>query len=102
VFLDSGKVWTQAASYTFTGGAGNTQTTDVATASNTTLTSIGTELQLLPSVTGWNARLQLAWAVGATRPSDDVSADDRKGLKPGEFVEHDRGPHIWLTIGKTF
>ena len=74
-FLDTGKVWTKAAG--------------LAVASNTTLTSVGTELQLLPSATGWNSRLQFAWATGAHRPSDDGGNGDR-------------GPHIWFTLGKTF
>jgi len=94
VFLDSGKVWTQGVSITAIGGNGKTNTTTVIASGNTTLTSVGTELQLLPSVTGWNARLQLAWAVGATRPIDDVPA----GTPPTS----DRGPHIWFTLGKIF
>lgn len=87
VFVDSGKVWT----------IGVTPTASSPTAvqgGNTTLTSVGTELQLLPSSTGWNARLQLAWAIGATRPSDDVPA--------GQVATSDRGPHVWFTLGKTF
>ena len=78
-FLDSGKVWTKSIG----SGSGSIP------GSNTTLTSVGTELQLLPSATGWNSRLQFAWAVGAHRPSDDGSGGDR-------------GPHIWFTVGKTF
>ncbi len=80
VFLDSGKAWTKAVG--------------LIPASDETLTSIGTELQLLPSGTGWTARLQAAWAIGSTRPSDDT---------PDRTVHDvDRGPHLWFTLGKTF
>ena len=87
LFVDSGKVWT----------IGVTPTASSPTAvagGNTTLTDIGTELQLLPSGTGWNARLQLAWALGKTRSSDDVPS--------GQVATGDRGPHVWFTVGKTF
>lgn len=86
-FVDGGEVWTKAVA------AGPATGTGVA-GSHTALTSVGTELQLLPSVSGWNARLQLAWGVGKNRPSDDTP--DR--------AEHavDKGPHVWLSVGKSF
>ena len=79
-FLDSGKVWTKAAGTT--------------PASNATISSVGTELQLLPAASGWNARLQFAWGIGATRPSDDTP--DRA------IHDVDRGPHIWFSLGTTY
>lgn len=86
LFVDSGKVWTigAAATGSFAG----------VTSGSTTLTDVGTELQLLPSSTGWNARLQLAWGLGKTRPSDDAA--------PGQPATGDKGPHVWFTVGKTF
>ena len=84
VFFDTGKVWNKAVGLV----AGNSNS----------LSSVGAELQLLPSSTGWTSRLQFAWAVGGTRPSDDLDAADLKnGTKP-----HDRGPHIWFTLDKSF
>ena len=85
VFLDSGKVWNNSIGTT--------------PGISTSLTSVGTELQLLPSSTGWTSRLQFAWAVGGTRPSDDLRATDLKSKIP---VRHDRGPHIWFTLAKSF
>jgi hemolysin activation/secretion protein len=96
VFLDSGHVWTLEVP-PLPGAKGAT-----VDASSEALTSIGTEFQLLPTASGWSARLQFAWAIGKNRPTDDVSVDDRKGLKPTDVVNHDRGPHIWLTVGTTF
>ena len=88
-FYDAGKVWNKSF------GSGSS-----ATPSNSTfLNSVGTELQLLPTTSGWSSRLQLAWAVGGTRPSDDLSAADLKSKVP---VRHDRGPHIWFTLDKAF
>lgn len=84
-FLDSGKVWTKEVTV-----AGKT----AIPSAKTGLTSVGTELQLLPSSTGWTSRLQFAWAVGGNRPSDDTP--DR--------LEHtvDKGPHVWFTLAKSF
>jgi hemolysin activation/secretion protein len=93
VFLDSGKVWTKAVTV-----AGKL----TIASDKTGLTSVGTELQLLPSTTGWTARLQFAWAVGGNRPSDDVSAVELAASKSGPPVEHDHGPHIWFTLAKSF
>jgi hemolysin activation/secretion protein len=88
-FVDSGKVWTKEVTV-----AGKLT---IASA-KTGLTSLGTELQLLPSSTGWSSRLQFAWAVGGNRPSDDVStAKLAKGDLPA-----DHGPHIWFTLAKSF
>lgn len=83
-FLDSGKVWTKST---------DPLSTNYGIRDSVTLTSVGTELQLLPSSTGWNSRLQIAWAVGGYRPSDDAT---------GKGAGGDRGPHIWFTLGKTF
>ncbi|MGE5624600.1 MAG: ShlB/FhaC/HecB family hemolysin secretion/activation protein [Bacillota bacterium] len=89
VFFDTGKVWTKAVG--------------LASGTSTSLSSVGTELQLLPSSTGWTSRLQFAWAVGGTRPSDDVTvveaASPANSTNP---VRHDRGPHIWFTLAKAF
>jgi hemolysin activation/secretion protein len=84
-FLDTGKVWTKAVG--------------LSPSSSTALSSVGTEFLLTPpgasnGPTGWNARLQLAWAIGSTRPSDDTP--DR----PVHDV--DRGPHVWFTFGRAF
>jgi hemolysin activation/secretion protein len=94
VFLDSGKVWTIQVDSTSAG-----KTTVIVPDSSTSLTSVGTEFQLLPNAGGWSARLQFAWAIGGERPSDDVS---RSELASKTAVEHDHGPHIWLSIGKSF
>jgi hemolysin activation/secretion protein len=71
VFLDSGRVWNKRVGLSPIGDA--------------TLTGAGTELQFIPSGGGWNARLQWAWSLGTTRPSDG-----------------DRGGHIWLTVGTSY
>ncbi len=79
-FVDSGKVWTKAAG--------------TIPSSSANVSSVGTEFQLLPTASGWNARLQFAWAVGATRPSDDT---------PDRAVhDSDRGPHIWFSVGTSY
>lgn len=95
VFLDSGKVWTVEVDGVPVKGVAPV----LIGSSNTSLTSIGTELQLLPNAGGWNARLQFAWAIGGERPSDDVSRAELASKTP---VEHDHGPHIWFTFGKSF
>ena len=60
----------------------------------TAITSVGTELLMGPNSGSWNMRLQLAWAVGGTRPSDDT---------PQRAVHSaDRGPHVWFTFGTRF
>ena len=79
-FFDTGKVWNKSF------GA--------VAATKDSLSSVGTELQLLPTNDGWSSRLQFAWAVGGTRPSDDLSVADK--------TPHDRGPHIWFTLAKAF
>lgn len=79
-FVDSGKVWTKAAGTT--------------PSSNAHISSVGTEFLLLPTASGWNARLQFAWGVGSTRPSDDT---------PDRAVhDSDRGPHIWFSVGTSY
>ncbi|HEX2667124.1 MAG TPA: ShlB/FhaC/HecB family hemolysin secretion/activation protein [Gammaproteobacteria bacterium] len=89
LFWDAGKVWSKSS---------DPQSTNYGVRDSTGIASLGTELQLQPSLTGWNARLQFAWAVGGYRPSDDVStAAVALGAKPA-----DRGPHIWFTLGKSF
>lgn len=99
LFLDTGHVWTLEVPAI----AGSPATAPPTVAADSkTLTSVGTEFQLLPTASGWTARLQFAWAIGKTRPTDDVSADDLKNPVPGQTVNHDRGPHIWLTVGTTF
>ena len=70
-FVDSGKVWNLAY---------GTTSSDKAS-----LTSVGTELMMGPSSGSWNLRLQLAWAVGGTRPSDG-----------------NNGGHVWFTFGTRF
>lgn len=97
VFLDSGHVSTIEVSDTSAG-----KTTVLVPSNSSTLTSLGTEWLLLPNSGGWSARLQLAWAIGTNRPSDDVSAAELANNKTGAPIEHDRGPHIWFTFGKTF
>lgn len=79
-FFDTGKVWNKSFG--------------TSPANSTSLSSVGTEFQLLPTNEGWSSRLQFAWAVGGTRPSDDLSAADK--------APHDRGPHIWFTLAKAF
>jgi hemolysin activation/secretion protein len=102
VFVDAGEVWTQGVDSTSI-VKGKPVTTTTVKADSTKLTSIGTEFLLTPpgsvnGPTGWNARLQFAWAVGAYRPSDDLSAAEIKnGVAP-----HDKGPHIWFTFGRAF
>ena len=92
LFLDSGKVWSLG--FTPVGGTASS----AVPASSDTLTSIGTEFQLLNNAGGWTSRLQFAWAIGGERPSDDVApAAVALGEKPA-----DRGPHIWFTLGKSF
>ena len=77
-FVDRGRVWTKSV-----GGLA---------ADSANLASVGTELLLLPTSSGWNARLQFAWAVGQTHPSDDL-------LPGATTVTADRGPHIWFSVG---
>ena len=71
LFLDSGKVWNKPVGLNPAG--------------DTALTGAGTELQFIPVGGGWNARLQWAWSLGGTRPSDG-----------------DRGGHLWFTIGTSY
>lgn len=79
-FVDSGKVWNLAYGTTASDKA--------------SITSVGTEWLTGPSSGSWNLRLQLAWAVGGTRPSDDT---------PDRAVHNaDRGPHVWFTFGTRF
>lgn len=56
-FVDSGKLWSSAVSFT--------------PASKVVLTSVGAEWILGAPTSRWNARLQWAWAVGGYRPSDN-------------------------------
>lgn len=98
LFLDAGKVWTKAAESTSI-VKGKPVTVSTATADSTTLTSLGTEFLLIPpgsvnGPAGWNARLQFAWAIGSTRPSDDTP--DRA------LHDVDKGPHVWFTFGRAF
>ena len=88
VFLDSGKVWTKGVNTVVNA------TPVVINSSGTTLTSVGTEFQLLPNSGGWSARLQFAWAIGGVRPSDDTADRAQHSV--------DRGPHVWFTLGKSF
>lgn len=79
-FVDTGKVWNVAYQSVPSNSRG--------------LTSVGTEWLMGPSSGSWNMRLQLAWAVGGYRPSDDT---------PDRQVHNvDRGPHVWFTLGTRF
>lgn len=71
VFLESGRVWNKRVGLSPIGDA--------------TLSGVGTELQFIPAGGGWNARLQWAWSLGTTHPSDS-----------------DRGGHLWLTVGTSY
>ncbi len=100
-FVDSGKVWTKAFTVPYPTCKAKPDKLNAAPCFSpgtaVTLTSVGTEIQLLPTQDGWSARLQLAWAVGGYRPSDDTAASyDIHGH------HSDRGPHIWFTVAKTF
>jgi hypothetical protein len=79
-FVDTGKVWNLA--YL------------TVPANSRGLTSVGAEWLAGPASGSWNLRLQLAWAVGGYRPSDDT---------PDRAVHNaDRGPHVWFTFGTRF
>ena len=72
LFLDTGKVWDKAGTLGVSGD------------NSRGISSGGLDLQLLPSLDRFNARLQWAYAIGR-RPADGSG-----------------GGHIWFTLGMTF